>query len=128
MNIKTDLVTSIALSVVGILIAYFVTNIFIGPIEDYSYTTVDSSIGVDLEEPNVNVFNFRALNPTVEVYVGDCTEFSEAGECIEASQDDDPEEIPAETPESESETPESTPEDTETPAESGTEDESQESE
>lgn len=127
MNIKTDLATSIALAVVGILIAYFVTNIFIGPIDDYQYTTVDSSIGIDLDEPDANVFNYRALNPTVEVYIGDCTEFSEDGECIEGDSSSEP----SETPEPESSEP--TPEDgdnssSETPTEPNTPEEPEESE
>jgi len=71
---KTDLASSIGAAVAGILIAYFICNLFIGPIEDVSFTTVDSSIGTDLDEPSPEVFNYRALNPTVEVYVGDDTE------------------------------------------------------
>ena len=34
---KTDLATSIIAAIAGVLIAYFVTNLFMGPIEDVSY-------------------------------------------------------------------------------------------
>ena len=80
---KTDLATSVIAAIAGILIAYFVTNMFIGPIEDVTYTTVDSSVNASLADPNPEVFNYRALNPTVEVYVGECDEYNEFGECIE---------------------------------------------
>lgn len=80
---KTDLATAIVAGVAGVLIAYFVTNIFIPPTEDFTYTSVDPSIGSDYVEPDIELFNFRALNPTVEVYVGNCTEYDENGECLD---------------------------------------------
>lgn len=80
---KTDLFTSIAAAVAGVLIAFFVTNLFIGPIEDVTYTTVDAKVNASLATPDPEVFNYRALNPTVEVYVGECDEYNEYGECVE---------------------------------------------
>lgn len=80
---KTDLATSIIAAIAGVLIAYFVTNMFMGPTEDITYTTVDSSVNASLADPSPEVFNYRALNPTVEVYVGECDEYNEFGECIE---------------------------------------------
>lgn len=80
---KTDLATSIIAAIAGVLIAYFVTNMFIGPIEDITYTTVDSAVNTSLADPDPEVFNYRALNPTVEVYVGECDEYNEFGECVE---------------------------------------------
>ena len=79
---KTDLATAIVAAVVGALLAYFVTNLFIGEIEDFSFTSIDPSISADIVAPDIEVFNFKALNPTVEVYV-DCTQFNEAKECID---------------------------------------------
>ena len=69
---KTDLATSIIEAIAGVLIAYFVTNLFMGPIEDVSYKTIDSAVNTNLSNPDPEVFNYRALNPTVE-------------ECIEAT-------------------------------------------
>ena len=84
---KTDLLTSIIAAIAGVLIAYFVTNLFIGPIESVTYTTVDSStVNADLADPDPEVFNYRALNPTVEVYVGECDEYNEFGECVEVEE------------------------------------------
>ena len=68
---KTELITAIGAAIVGVLIAFFVTNLFLGKIEDVTVKTVDSSVSADLADPDPEVFNYKALNPTVEVYVGD---------------------------------------------------------
>ncbi len=89
---KTDLASSIGIAIAGVLIAYFVCNLFIGPIEDVNIKTVDSSLSTDIADPNPEVFNYRAINPTVEVYVGDdenCTQFDDNGECIDGSSSSD---------------------------------------
>lgn len=80
---KTELATSIGAAIAGILIAYFVTGLFIGPIADVSFPSVDESVNMELTDPDPELFNYKALNPTVEVYVGDCAEYNEAGECVE---------------------------------------------
>ena len=89
---KTDLASSIGIAIAGVLIAYFVCNLFIGPIEDVNIKTVDSSLSTDIADPNPEVFNYRAINPTVEVYVGDdenCAQFDDNGECIDGSSSSD---------------------------------------
>ena len=89
---KTDRASSIGIAIAGVLIAYFVCNLFIGPIEDVNIKTVDSSLSTDIADPNPEVFNYRAINPTVEVYVGDdenCTQFDDNGECIDGSSSSD---------------------------------------
>ncbi len=68
---KTDLATSIGVAIVGILVAYFVCNLFVGSIDDFTITSVSTKVNANLEEPSPEVFNYKALNPTVEVYVGD---------------------------------------------------------
>ena len=87
---KTDLVTSIIAAIAGALIAYFVTNLFIGPIEDVTYKTVDATVNATVSAPNPEVFNYRALNPTVEVYVGECDEYNEFGDCVEVEEETAP--------------------------------------
>ena len=89
---KTDLATSIGVAIAGILISYFMCNLFVGSIEDVSIKTVDSSFSTEIIEPNPEVFNYRAINPTVEVYVGDsenCTEFDDDGECLDGNTTSD---------------------------------------
>ncbi len=88
---KTDLVTAIIAAIVGLVIAFFATNFITGDIEDFSYKTVETTVNADLDEPNPEVFNYRALNPTVEVYVGSCVEYNSNGECVETLVDEEEE-------------------------------------
>ena len=71
---KTDLVSSIGVAIAGVLIAYFVCNLFIGLIEDFTINSVTTKVDSTLSDPSPEVFNYKALNPTVEVYVGDGTD------------------------------------------------------
>ena len=80
---KTDLATSIIAAIAGIIVAYFAVNILMPGLEDVSFKTISSSVSSSLTEPSAEIFNFRAVNPTVEVYVGSCTEYNENGECID---------------------------------------------
>ena len=79
---KTDLFTSILAAIIGVLISYFGVNLFIGEIEPYSFPFLSNTVSVDLADPDPEIFNYKALNPTVEVYVGDCDELDEFGQCI----------------------------------------------
>lgn len=75
---KTDLVTSISIGIVGAVLGFFICNLLLGPTEQVSFKSIESDVSADLAEPNVNVFNYKALNPTVEVFVGNC---ENNGEC-----------------------------------------------
>ena len=96
MNIKTDLATSIVAAIVGVLLSYFICNLLVSPIEDVSFKTIDSSVSTELTDPNPEVFNYKALNPTVEVYVGDCAEYNDNKECVEEVTEIPSENIPQE--------------------------------
>ncbi len=71
---KNELAATIGTAIIGALIAFFVTNIFIGDIEPVDVKTIDSNISTGLSEPDAEVFNYKAINPTVEVYVGNDSE------------------------------------------------------
>lgn len=101
---KTDLISSIIAAIVGTIAAYFVCNLLIPKIDNFSYPALNSEFNYDLEEPNNEVFNYRAVNPTVEVYVGNCTgDDCETAIIIEddTTQEEENEE-PEETPEEQS--------------------------
>ena len=86
---KTDLVTSILAALFGVVVAYLVANALVPAIEPVSFKKLnDTSQDFTLTEPNPEVFNYRALNPTVEVYVGDCTEYDDYGNCIIEEEND----------------------------------------
>lgn len=69
-TMKAELATTIVAAIAGALIAYFVANLFIGEIKSVGVKTVETEVTADLAEPDANIFNQRALNPTVEIYIG----------------------------------------------------------
>ena len=87
---KTDLASSIGVAIAGAVIAYLLCNlIVVTPMKEanewFTVKSVDSSFSTDLSEPNVGIFNYKALNPTVEVYVGNCEEYNAVGECVDTN-------------------------------------------
>ena len=69
---KTDLAMVVLIAGVGVLIAYFIAiNIpFLKLPEDGVKVQTIPKITSDIKEPNKDVFNSEAINPTVEVIVG----------------------------------------------------------
>ena len=90
---RSELVTTIIAAVFGVFIAFFICNIFVGEIKPVSVKVIDSNVSTNLTDPNPEIFNYTALNPTVEVYVGSCAEYNDAGECIDQVTEDELNEI-----------------------------------
>lgn len=69
---KTDLAMIILIASVSMLVAYFSAKAILGDPNKESVTvkTVDS-ISPEVTEPDPLVFNEGAINPTVEVIIGD---------------------------------------------------------
>ena len=84
---KNDLITAIVAAIASVVVSYFICNMFIGKSGDFSFTTVDSSVSSDLASPDAELFNYDSLNPTVEVYVGNCTDVNMYGECVDESSE-----------------------------------------
>lgn len=84
---KNDLATSIVAAVVSIIAAYFICDFLTPEIEPVKFNTVDASVSAEIVSPNPEIFNYDALNPTVEVYVGDCTTVNRYGECVDESSE-----------------------------------------
>ena len=82
---KADLATTVIAALLGVFIAFFVCDLFLGEIDSVSVKTVEGNIDTSLADPNPEVFNYRALNPTVEVYVGTCQEVDASGYCIDGA-------------------------------------------
>ena len=80
---RTDLTTSIVTAIVGFILAFLVTGLLTGKIEPVTIKTIDSNASADFAEPNPEIFNYKALNPTVEVYVGDCQRYDQYGNCLD---------------------------------------------
>lgn len=80
---KNDLATAIGVGIIGIIIGFVVCNLFLTDSESVSYKMINANVTMQLVEPDDEVFNVKALNPTVEVYVGDCAEYDSYGNCVE---------------------------------------------
>ncbi len=83
---KNDLATAILAAIVGVAVSYIVLSMLI--LKDPEPVVVkglNEATSIDLAEPSVDVFNYRAINPTVETYV-DCTNYDASGSCINEGQ------------------------------------------
>ena len=87
---KADLTTSIIAAIFGFVVAFVVTNLLVPGIDNFSFSVLQDAPDASLTEPSNNLFNYRAVNPTVEVYVGDdddqpesvCLAYDPDGNCI----------------------------------------------
>ena len=82
---KNDSVTAFIVAIVGGVVGFLVCNLLVGEVKEVKVKTLDSSFSVDIAEPDNELFNYRAVNPTVEVYVGnkDCQEYDANGQCLD---------------------------------------------
>ena len=70
---QSDIFSILIIASVGTLISYFVVNSFLGnPDLQYANIKTIDAISPSLEEPDPELFNPAAINPTVEVFVGEC--------------------------------------------------------
>lgn len=83
---KTDLATSIGMAVLGAVLAFVVCNLLFGEIEDVTFKTINGKVDTSVTMPNEEVFNYKALNPTVEVFVGNCTVYDSYGNCLDTGE------------------------------------------
>ncbi|HWV31942.1 MAG TPA: hypothetical protein VN038_19920 [Dyadobacter sp.] len=62
----------ILIASVSVMIAYFVAKAIVGDVqnETVKVKTTDA-ISTDITQPDTSVFNTNAINPTVEVIIGD---------------------------------------------------------
>lgn len=82
---QSDIFTVIAVAIVGVLVSSILLNMILGNPDEksVSFKTVEV-IESALETPDPEVFNPEAINPTVEVFVGDCVDQDQNGELDEA--------------------------------------------
>jgi hypothetical protein len=68
---KSDIAMIIFIASISALIAYFVADAVIGDVKEESVKVkTTDSITADVDEPDPTVFNSDAINPTVEVIIG----------------------------------------------------------
>ena len=78
---KSDLITVILIAVIGTIAAFFLVNSILGDPNEktvtFSYVANDLS---ELAQPDEEVFNSVAINPTIEVTVGSCVDLDQDGQ------------------------------------------------
>ena len=69
---KSDIAMIILIASVSVLIAYFVAKAIIGDVGSQSVKVkTTDKITTEVKEPDSSIFNSEAINPTVDVIIGD---------------------------------------------------------
>lgn len=78
---QSDIFTLILIAGIGTLAAFFVCQTLLGDPSEASvkFKTVNRAISSELVDPDPEVFNGMSINPTIEVYVGDCEDIDQNG-------------------------------------------------
>lgn len=77
---QSDIITIVIIAAIGTLGAFFTVNALMGDPKDASVTyKYIEPVDAALAEPDPEVFNSDAINPTVEVYVGNCLDADQNG-------------------------------------------------
>lgn len=70
---NTDIALIVVVATLSVVISYFVGNMILGnPSDRVEKISYIEPIDGDIAMPNEEIFNPKAVNPTVEVYVGNC--------------------------------------------------------
>ena len=82
---KSDMISITLTAMIGVFASWFLVNLFMGNPDEAKATYKDIEVvQPDLAEPNADVFNSDAINPTIEVYVGDCVDVDQDGSLSQA--------------------------------------------
>lgn len=69
---QSDIAALIVISSITVLVAYFVADYFIGsPTSESQKVDTIIKINPEVKKPDSSIFNEDAINPTVEVVIGD---------------------------------------------------------
>lgn len=82
---KSDIITIILVAMIGTFASGFLVNLLMGNPDEakVSYKNIEV-VDPSLAEPDAEVFNADAINPTIEVYVGDCVDVDQDGALSQA--------------------------------------------
>ena len=76
---QSDIISVVLIGIIGFIASYFIVDSFFKPDEEVvTYKTMDS-ISSSVASPDQLVFNTNAINPTVEIYIGDCVDLNQDG-------------------------------------------------
>ncbi len=73
---NTDIAMIILVAAISVALSYFLGNAILGNpndrVEEFSYI---ETVSGTVESPDPETFNDKAINPTIEVYIGNCGPF-----------------------------------------------------
>ncbi len=77
---QSDFISVAMVAIIGTIVAFVACNALLGDPDKFttSFKTVAPVEG-QLIKPNPEIFNYDAINPTVEVYVGTCEDVDRDG-------------------------------------------------
>ena len=77
---QSDIFTIIIIASIGMVAAFFASNALLGNPDELSmkHKTI-TPISTEIVEPDPETFSLDAINPTVEVYVGQCEDVDQNG-------------------------------------------------
>lgn len=80
-----DVLTILVIAGLGVGISVWLVNMILGNPDDevVKYKVIGNPITDTLASPDASIFNINAINPTVEVYVGNCEDINGDGELSE---------------------------------------------
>ncbi len=82
---QSDIFTILVVATVGIVASFFLVKMILGDPNEKSVTFKKIEVvEAGLSTPDPEVFNSEAINPTVEVFVGDCVDRDQNGVLDEA--------------------------------------------
>jgi len=82
---QSDIISIAFIAILGIVASSFIVNWLLGDPDEATETfKTISVVDADLAEPDSEVFNSDAINPTIEVYVGNCVDEDNNGVLDEA--------------------------------------------
>jgi len=69
---KSDIAMIILIASISVMVAYFVAKAIVGDTASEAVTVkTTDEISTDVEKPDPGIFNTKAINPTVQVIIGD---------------------------------------------------------
>lgn len=77
---QNDILTVAVIAISGFLVSLLLCNTVLGDPEENTKTFESiEPVSSEVAEPSAEVFNLKAVNPTVEVYVGQCEDWDRNG-------------------------------------------------
>ena len=85
---RNDIALTVAVAIIGVIISFVLCNFIFGDPdkEEITFTSLSSTIEASVEEPNREIFNPSSINPTVEIYIGNCQDIDMDGELSDEEQ------------------------------------------